>query len=162
MYLTISLRHCRRTLYAYTNWCGSLLNKLIFPTTHINMYNKNCMHPFVNCMYRKFPRRWLVDSPHKPVTRNMLLFDDVIMYIHQVSFSGIGSIAGLWRIWVRRPVPNYNKTQQNVNRVYISLRSTASVRSVRSLDAFICYRFCSLWSIDSMACNILITVKYLM
>ena len=26
------------------------------PTIHINMYNKNCMYPFVNCMYCKFPR----------------------------------------------------------------------------------------------------------
>ena len=56
MYFSIPLRHCRRLLYAYINWCGSLLNGLIFPTTHINMYNKNWMYTFVNCMYCKFPR----------------------------------------------------------------------------------------------------------
>ena len=33
--------------------------EFFLPTTHFNMYNmynKNCMHPFVNCMYCKFPR----------------------------------------------------------------------------------------------------------
>ena len=33
--------------------------QIVLPTTHINIYNmydKNCMHPFVNCMYCNFPR----------------------------------------------------------------------------------------------------------
>ena len=39
MYFAILLWHCRIPLNAYINRCGSLLNRLIFPTTHINMYN---------------------------------------------------------------------------------------------------------------------------
>ena len=35
-------------------WVCSI--QIVLPTTHINMYNKNCMHPFVNCMYCKFLR----------------------------------------------------------------------------------------------------------
>ena len=30
MYLTIPLRLCRRPLYAYINWCGSVLNRLFY------------------------------------------------------------------------------------------------------------------------------------
>ena len=37
-------------------WVSSNQTVLQQPTTHINMYNKNCMYPFVNCMYCKFPR----------------------------------------------------------------------------------------------------------
>ena len=37
-------------------WVSPNLTVLQQPTTHINMYNKNCMYHFVNCMYCKFPR----------------------------------------------------------------------------------------------------------
>ena len=37
-------------------WVSSKQTVFQQPTTHINMYNKNCMYPFVNCMYCKFPR----------------------------------------------------------------------------------------------------------
>ena len=40
MYFIVPLWNCRRPLYAYINWCGSLLNRLFQqPSTHINMYN---------------------------------------------------------------------------------------------------------------------------
>ena len=37
-------------------WVSSNQTVLQQPTTNINMYNQNCMYPFVNCMYCKFPR----------------------------------------------------------------------------------------------------------
>ena len=65
MYFIVPLRHCRRPLYSYINWCGwqwVSSKQTVFqkPATHINMYNKNCMYPSVNCMYCKFP--WINDS----------------------------------------------------------------------------------------------------
>ena len=46
------VRLCGLRFCVIVSWCWEV-------TTHINiynMYNKNCMHPFVNCMYWKFRR----------------------------------------------------------------------------------------------------------
>ena len=37
-------------------WVSSIQTFLQQPITHINMHNENCIYPFVNCMYCKFPR----------------------------------------------------------------------------------------------------------
>ena len=37
-------------------WVSSKQTVFQQPTTHINMYNKSCMYPYVNCMFCKFPR----------------------------------------------------------------------------------------------------------
>ena len=41
-------------------WVSSKHTFFQQPKTHINMYNKNCVNPFVNCMYCKFPRKWFL------------------------------------------------------------------------------------------------------
>ena len=54
----IPLRHCRRPLYSYINWRGSLLSRLFSrnqqPTSICTI--KTVCISFVNCMYCKFPR----------------------------------------------------------------------------------------------------------
>ena len=49
-------------------WVSSNQTVLQQPTAHINKYNKNCMYPFVNCMYCKFPR--INDSWFLMITSN--------------------------------------------------------------------------------------------
>ena len=60
-------------------WVCSI--QIVLPTTHINMYNKKCMHPFVNCMYCKFP--WINDSwfliPSNTATKIPTIFRDRVM-----------------------------------------------------------------------------------
>ena len=49
------LRHCKRPLYAYINWCGSVLNILFYQQPiSICTIKTACIH--FNCMYCKFPR----------------------------------------------------------------------------------------------------------
>ena len=60
IYCPIFVSFCRYMFPKY-NWFdhdpqSGYYETSVLPTTHINMYNKNCMHPIVNCMYCKFPR----------------------------------------------------------------------------------------------------------
>ena len=58
-------------------WVSSKQTVFQQPTTHINMYNKDCMYPFVNCMYRNF-LQWMIPDSVKIVAILFLRQQEIV------------------------------------------------------------------------------------
>ena len=80
----VPLRHCRRPLYSYINWCGSLLNSLFSnnqqPTSIWTIKT-------VNRMYCKFKWFLIPDSWSQNLVPRNSFVANVYMYILDIGYS---------------------------------------------------------------------------
>ena len=95
MYLTIPLRHCRRPLYAYINWCGSVLNRLFYQQPisicTICTIKTVCILMSIACKFPRINYSWFLipDSTHpqgfKGTTRSKQNFRVIKSYIYMTT-----------------------------------------------------------------------------